>query len=139
MMDDMSGLDQRKIAAALSAAVAAAEGEEAKIVVALVDRGGNLCGLLHMPSAFLASRDYAEWKAWTAASFALATTGLAAMLDSQEAHVREGLLAHPKVTALPGGIPLHRDGVLIGAVGVSGGSGEQDVRIAEAAAKAALA
>ena len=43
---------------------------------------------------------------------------------------------HGRVMVFAGGIPLRRDGLVVGAVGVSGGSGEQDQTVAEAAVAA---
>jgi len=120
----------------MNAAIGATEGLELRIVVAVMDQGGNLAGLLRMGGSFLASSDYTQWKAWTAASFSILTHDFAAHMDNESAHVRDGIAVHQQVSCLPGGIPLFKDGVLVGAIGVSGGTGEQDISRASAGADA---
>lgn len=138
----MSGIEYTPPAAAIQAALAAAEkmAREAAnpVVTVLTDASGRVCGLLRMPGAFLASGDYAEWKAWTAASFSMSTDAFATMLNSLGEDVKQGLLAHDKVTALPGGAPILLDDALIAAVGVSGGPAELDTACAEVARAAFL-
>ncbi len=123
----------------LAAAVAHAESAGTPVAITLVDAGGRMIGQLAMPGAFLASNDYAEWKAWTAASFAMPTLELSAALKSLDGEVRDGLLSHDKVTTLPGGLPIRSGETLLGAVGVSGGTGELDEGCAAAACEAFLA
>ncbi len=103
------------------------------IALAIVDNRGVLSSFFRMPESFLASVDYARWKAWTAASFKMPSGDFGQLVSGFDSLTRDGLLAHPKVTALPGGFPIKKDGHLIGAIGVSGGSGEQDDAIAKAA------
>ncbi|MEQ8936017.1 MAG: heme-binding protein [Amphiplicatus sp.] len=125
-----------EIQKALLVAAEAAIAFNARISVAIVNSSGVMFGFLRMPGSFLASVDYAQWKAWTAASFDTSTADFASLLKKFEPHVRDGLIAHPKVTALPGGVPIRKEERLIGAIGVSGGSGEQDEEIAQAAVAA---
>lgn len=126
------------ISAGLSAALDQATKDGCAIVAAIVGPSGRLLGLLGNPEAFLASKDYAVSKAWTAASFEMPTSGFAQLLATMDQSTREGLLAHPKTTALSGGVPVIIEGDLHCAVGVSGGSGEQDERCARAAEAAIL-
>ena len=129
-------LKAEDIAEALAAVIAAAREMDAKVTVSIVDAAGVSLGLLHMPDSFLASNDYAHWKAWTVASFGLSTPDFQQMLAGLEPHVRDGLLKHEHVTDLPGGAPVLLDRKLVAAIGVSGGSGQQDQALAEAGAAA---
>jgi len=126
------------ICRAIEAVCAHADKTGIAVAVSIVDAGGNPVAFYRMPGAFLASSDYARWKAWTSASFEMGTSAFAAMIAALPAHVRQGLLDHPDVTDLPGGLPIQMDGRLAGAVGISGGSGEQDDRLAALACETLL-
>jgi glc operon protein GlcG len=119
----------------LSTARAKAEEFGATVVIAVVGRGGDLVGYLRMPGALLVSADLAIDKAWTAAGFGASTRDVGALLDKEDTVVREGLLKRPRMTIVPGGLPLFREGQCISGVGVSGGSAAQDEAIADAAAR----
>ena len=121
--------------AAAAAVVAAAQwATEAgiKVNVAVVDAGGNLAGFLRMPGAFLQSIDIAIDKAYTAAGFGLATSAWAEALATHSPAVRNGLPLRPRMVCFGGGLPLRHQGRLIGGIGVSGGSEEQDQACARA-------
>ena len=139
----MSGNSSAPPAAAIQAALSAAENVAAEasapVVIVLTDAGGLVCGLLRMPGSFLASSDYAEWKAWTAASFSMSTLEFSDVLDSLGEEVKRGLLAHRKVTVLPGGVPVRVNDTVIAAIGISGGPAEVDEACAAAARAAFLA
>ena len=120
------------IQAAMGLAAEEAERQGVDVVIAIVNASGILSGFVRMPGGFLASVDYAQWKAWTAASFDMTSRDFGRLLDEMDQNARDGLLAHPKATALPGGFPIRKGGRCIGAIGVSGGSGEQDETIAKA-------
>lgn len=74
--------------------------------IAVVDSGGNLVAHARMDGAWIGSVEISINKAWTAQAF------------------------------FAGGIPLTREGQVVGAVGVSGGDADQDQTVAEAAAAA---
>jgi glc operon protein GlcG len=131
-------LSAHQIEAILSAARAKAEELGAKVVIAIVDASGELAGYLRMPGAFLVSNDLAIDKAWTAAGFAASTRDVGAMLDGEEAIVRDGLLKRPRLTVVPGGVPLIIEGQCAGGVGISGGSAAQDEDIANSASHTTL-
>lgn len=119
-------------ATALHAAVAHAESLGIRINVALADSSGVQAGFLRMPGAFLHSIEIAIDKAYTAASFGFPTSQWPAIFAEDEA-LRT--IAHrPRLVAFGGGVPIRQGGVLIGGIGVSGGSVEQD----EACARAGL-
>ena len=104
--------------------------------IAVVDAGGNLVAHVRMDGAWIGSVDVAINKAYTARAFDLSTAELAA--NAQPGGPFYGIQESNKgrVMILAGGIPLKRDGDVVGAVGVSGGDAEQDTSVAEAAAAA---
>lgn len=132
---------QRVIAAApalqaATAAVQAASDLGVSVNVALVDAAGVLAAFVRMPGAPLHSIDIAIDKAYTAASFGLATGQWPAVLATHSAAVREGIVLRPRFVAFGGGLPIVEGGVRIGAIGVSGGSEAQDELIARAGLRA---
>jgi len=106
--------------------------------IAVVDAGANLVAFERMEGAWLGSIDIAINKAFTSRAFDITTKALGE--NSQSGNQFFGIHAsnHGRVMIFAGGVPLKRDGVVIGAVGVSGGSGEHDHAVAEAAAKGFL-
>ena len=104
--------------------------------IAVVDAGGNLVSHIRMDGAWIGSVDIAINKAFTARAFDLPTADLAD--KSQPGGPFYGIQESNKgrVMVFAGGIPLERDGQIVGAVGVSGGDGKQDTAVAEAAAAA---
>ncbi len=104
--------------------------------VAVVDDGGNLVAFERMENAWLGSIDISQKKAWTSRAFDITTKDLGA--NSQSGDQFFGIHASNggKVMIFAGGIPLKIDGKVVGAVGISGGSGEQDHAVAEAGAAA---
>ncbi len=104
--------------------------------IAVVDEGGNLVAHVRMDGAWRGSIDISINKAWTSRAFDIATKDLAA--HSQSGNQFFGIHASNggRVMIFAGGIPLKKDGQVVGAVGVSGGSGDQDHSVAEAGAGA---
>ena len=119
-------------AGAAAGAVRWAEGDGAKVNVAVVDAGGNLAAFLRMPGAFLHSIDIAIDKAYTAAGFGLPTGAWTEALMAHSPAVRNGIPLRPRMVCFGGGLPLRYEGRLIGGIGVSGGSEEQDEACARA-------
>ncbi len=117
---------------AVGAAVLAAQDTGARVDVAVVDSSGLLMAFLRMPGAPLHSVDIAIDKAYTAVSFGLPTHQWAEVLQSHSPGVREGIVLRPRFVAFGGGLPMVQAGQRIGAIGVSGGSEEQDQAIAQA-------
>ncbi len=99
---------------------------------AVVDRAGTLMAFLRMPEASLHSAETAMDKAYTAASFRFPTSQWADALAGFPPVVQQNILQRPRLVIFGGGIPIEVDGEVIGAVGVSGGSVEQDERCAAA-------
>ncbi len=104
--------------------------------IAVADAGGNLVAHVRMDNAWLGSVDISIKKAWTSRAFDITTKDLAD--NSQSGDQFFGIHASNggKVMIFAGGIPLKKDGKVVGAIGVSGGSGEQDHSVAEAGAAA---
>jgi len=104
--------------------------------IAVVDAGGNLVAHIRMDGAWIGSVDIAINKAFTARAFDLPTADLAK--QAQPGGQFYGIEAsnHGRVMTFAGGVPLERDGMIIGAVGVSGGEGKQDQAVADAAVAA---
>jgi len=104
--------------------------------IAIADGGGNLVAHVRMDGAWLGSIDISINKAYTARAFDLATKDLA--VEAQPGKQFYGIHAsnHGRIMIFAGGIPLVRDGEVVGAIGVSGGTGEQDQSVAAAGAAA---
>ena len=104
--------------------------------IAIVDAGANLMAFMRMDGAWLGSIDIAINKAFTARAFDITTMELGR--NSQPGGQFFGIHAsnHGRVMVFAGGIPIRVNGQIAGAVGVSGGSGEQDQAVAEAAVAA---
>src|SRR3977135_1774509 len=94
--------------------------------IAVVDAGTNLTAFTRMDGAWLGSIDIAINKAFTARAFEITTRDLGR--NSPPGSQFYGIHAanHGRVMIFAGGVPLKANGQVMGAVGVSGGSGEQD-------------
>ena len=127
---DASFLVDHSIKAARSMGVA--------VTVAIVEGSGNTVALLRMEDAKLASIGVAQGKAWTAALFQRASVDYNA--PAAPGGNSYGVLnAYPgNMVPLPGGQPIFVDGTCIGAIGISGASGEQDDSLAKAAVAALM-
>ena len=120
--------------------IAAGEGKAGEIGVAsniaVVDAGGNLVAHVRMDGAWMGSIDISINKAFTSRMFDIATKDLAEMAQPGAPFYGVQQSNHGRVMIFAGGVPLRRGETVIGAVGVSGGTGDQDQTVAEAAAKA---
>ncbi len=120
--------------------IAAAE-EKAKQIkqpmnIAVADGGGNLVAHVRMDDAWIGSIDISINKAFTARAFDIQTKDLAQFSQSGGQFFGIHASNHGKIMIFAGGVPLKRDGKVVGAIGVSGGTGEQDQTVAEAGAAA---
>lgn len=104
--------------------------------IAVVDSGGNLVSHVRMDKAWIGSVDIAINKAWTARAFDISTKDLAEASQSGDQFFGIHVSNRCRVMIFAGGIPLKRGDQVVGAVGVSGGSGKQDHSVAEAGAEA---
>jgi uncharacterized protein GlcG (DUF336 family) len=101
--------------------------------IAVVDAGGGLIAHARMDGAWLGSIDISIHKAWTARAFDMATEDLAKMAQSGKPLFGIQNTNHEKVVIFGGGAPVKDGGTVIGAVGASGGTVDQDLKVAEAA------
>jgi uncharacterized protein GlcG (DUF336 family) len=120
--------------------IAAAEKKAAEIGqpmnIAVADEGGNIVSHVRMDGAWIGSIDISQKKAFTSRAFDIATKDLAEHSQSGKQFFGIHASNNGKIMIFAGGIPLQRDGKVVGAIGVSGGSGDQDHAVAEAGAKA---
>ncbi len=101
--------------------------------IAVVDAGGNLVAHVRMDGAWIGSIDIAINKAFTARMFDTATKDLAAMAQPGAPFYGIQQSNHGRIMVFAGGMPVLRGNQVVGAVGVSGGTGEQDQTVVEAA------
>jgi glc operon protein GlcG len=120
---------------ALAAAEAAARAKGAPFSIAVVDAAGSLLGFVRLDGAPVPSIDAAMRKARTAAQFGAPSKVFEDVLKGGVT----SLLAFEAVCPSQGAVPIIVDGVVIGAVGGSGGSGEDDEAVAQAGADAVAA
>lgn len=115
------------------AAVTRAEELQVPVVISIVDANGTQTVTWRMPDALLVSSELAPKKAWTAVAMKTATHELTSAV--QPGAALYGLESHMqgKVVTFGGGYALWREGLLLGGLGISGGSVEQDMDIAETA------
>jgi len=104
--------------------------------VAVVDAGGNLLSFERMEGAWLGSIDISIKKAWTSRAFDIDTKSLAPLCQPGADFFGINASNDGRVMIFAGGIPLKREGKVVGAIGVSGGSGAQDHAVAQAGANA---
>ena len=120
--------------------MAGAEAEAGKnswpVVIAVVDSGGNLVMLSRLDNAQWGSIDIARGKAHSAVAFRRPTKVFQDAIGQGGANLR--LLNLSGVSLLEGGIPIVVDGKIIGAVGVSGVTSQQDAQIGQAGIDALL-
>ena len=106
-----------------------------QMCIAVVDSGANLKAFLRMDDAWVGSIDISIKKAKTAVFFGMPTGEIGKLSQPGKSlygieHSNEGLIT------FPGGLPIvDEEGVLVGAIGVSGSSVENDNKVAEAGLK----
>ena len=120
----------------IAAATREAESIGQPMNIAVVCAGGHLLAFERMPNAWLGSVDIAIKKAWTSRAFDIETAKLGTLSQSGDQFFGIHASNDGKVMIFAGGVPLLREGKVIGAIGVSGGLGEQDHAVAQAGAKA---
>lgn len=115
-----------------AAAEAEAKANNWNVVIAILDDGANLIYLQRMDGTQVGSVDVAIAKASSAVKFKRPTKAF------EEALVggRQAILKLPGAIPVEGGIPFMKDGVVLGAIGISGVQSNQDGQIAAAAVKA---
>lgn len=100
--------------------------------IAVMDAGRNLVAFHRMDGAWVASTDIAIDKAFTSAGRGLTTRKIGEMAQPGQPLFGINTTNGGRIVIFAGGIPLLRDGEVIGAVGVSGGTVDEDEEVAEA-------
>jgi glc operon protein GlcG len=131
-------MDKKDLSLEVAKKIAAAAEAEAlknnwKVIIAIMDDGGHLVYLERLDEAQLGSIDVAIQKAHTAVSFKRPTKALE---DAVITGGRTVILSVPRAMPIEGGLPLIVDDKVIGAIGVSGVTAQQDGQIAKAGADA---
>ncbi len=130
------GLTLASARAAIDAVQAEARSMGVAMTCAVVDSGDQLVALERMDAADLVGITLARDKAFTALVNRMPTRDLAPIVQPGTEFYGYDSAAGGRMIVFAGGMPLERDGVLVGAVGVSGGDADQDQRAVEAAVAA---
>jgi uncharacterized protein GlcG (DUF336 family) len=115
-----------------------AERQGVPMSFAVVDGAGHLVALYRMDGASFVSPEIAHSKAWTAAAVKMPTWDMAQVFEGMQAGATSFVaaaahLSNGRFLAAAGGHPIVENGDVVGAIGTSGGSGEQDIAVARAA------
>lgn len=132
-MPSLSLADARAL---IAAAAKKAEEIGQPMNIAVVDVGGNLIAHERMDGAWMGGVNISINKAWTSRAFDISTKELAANSGPGQQFFGIDASNDGRVMIFAGGIPISRDGEVVGGVGVSGGGGDQDQEVAEAAGAA---
>ena len=116
----------------ISAAVRKAEEIGQPMNIAVMDAGRNLLAFERMDGAWVASIDIAIDKAFTSAGRGLSTRKIGEMAQPGQPLFGVNTTNGGRIVIFAGGLPLVRDGEVVGAIGVSGGAVDQDEEVAEA-------
>jgi uncharacterized protein GlcG (DUF336 family) len=126
----MSALTLAEARTIIAAAEQKAEEIGQPMNIAIVDAGGNLIAHVRQDGAWIGSIDISVSKAWTARAFDIATKDLGDNAQPGGQFFGIHSTNGGKVAIFAGGVPLRRQGAVVGGLGVSGGSGEQDQAVA---------
>jgi len=138
-----SSINKATITATAALAVASKAFEYAvahgyNVNVAVVDTSGTLMAFVRMNDAPLHSIEISIDKAYTSVSFKIPTSAWKDEFKNHSKAVGDGLTNRPRFVGFGGGIPIIQAGEVIGAIGVSGATEEQDERIALAGFQALI-
>lgn len=128
------GLDPAR--AVLEAAESEATRRQVAMNIAVCDAGGHLICFARMDDAFFGSIDVAIKKAFTAAAFRMPTDALGTICRPDREAYGLQWSNGGRLMVFGGGVPLRRGDQVVGAIGVSGGSVEEDIAVARAGADA---
>lgn len=120
---------------ALAAAQAKSEEMGVPVCITVADAAGRMLAFLRMDGAPVLSAQLSQDKAYTVTAFSLPTADWYPMIKDEPA-LLHGIVKADRLMIFGGGVPITHGDVIIGAVGVSGGSAEEDAAIAEAGAQA---
>jgi uncharacterized protein GlcG (DUF336 family) len=102
---------------------------------AVMDAGGHLLALARMDGAPWISADVAQGKAWTSAAYGVPSAAQKEKMAPMPVFATAvTTMTHGRFTPQTGAVPVYRDGTLLGALGASGGTGEQDEAVCAGAA-----
>ena len=121
--------------ACLQRAVAEAQAISVPVCVAVVDQAGRLLAFERMDGAATLSIQLAQDKAYTVTAFGLATADWYPLI-ADEPPLLHGIVKADRLMIFGGGVPVKVNGAIVGAVGVSGGSSDEDAQIAGVGASA---
>ncbi|MFB6206296.1 MAG: heme-binding protein [Haloglomus sp.] len=117
----------------IAAAEAKADEIEVPMCIAVMDDGANLVGFHRMDDALLASIDISQNKAYSSVTLKMDTQTIHEVSQPGESLYGLGNTNGGRIITFGGGFPLEdADGNVVGGVGVSGGSAEQDMEVAQA-------
>lgn len=125
-------IDAAEAARAIEAAVAKSVAMNKTMCIAITDETGALKSFTRMDGAPQLSIDIAINKAFTAASFSMATHIWFDFIKD-DPPLLHGITHTPRLVIFGGGFPIMEDGQVIGAIGVSGGHYSEDMEVAQAA------
>ena len=129
----VAGLTLAAAKVLMKAAMAKARQLRVAISVAVVDQGGQLVAFERMDAADLVTIQLAQDKAWTALMNRMPTRELAPLVQPGAEFYGYESIGRGRTIVFAGGMPLELGDVLVGGVGVSGGSVEQDQTIVDTA------
>ena len=105
---------------------------------AAMDPAGHLVALVRMDGAPWISADVAQGKAWTAAAYGAPSAAQKAKMEPMPNFASAvTAMTQGRFTPQTGAVPVYRDGQLLGAVGASGGTGDQDEQVCRTAVESA--
>jgi len=129
MLYQKYALSQSLVLRILEAITNKAKELEITVNAAVVDEGANLKAFIRMDEAPLLSGTIAQNKAYTAAAFGKPTHEWYPMIKEEPA-LLTGIVHTDRLVVFGGGIPLIYKGIIVGGIGVSGGTADQDVQCA---------
>lgn len=117
-----------------TAARAAATDLGVPMSFAVMDPGGHLLAFVRMDGAPWVSAEVAQGKAWTSAAYGVPSAAQKEkMVPMPNFATAITAMTHGRFTPQTGAVPVFRDGTLLGALGASGGTGEQDEAVCSTA------
>lgn len=130
--DTMNELTLADATGMIEAAEAKSDEIEVPMCIAVVDGGANLIGFHRVDDALLASISIAQNKAYSSVALKMPTEEIGEAAQPGEPLYGIGTTNEGRIVTFGGGFPIESDGSVIGAIGVSGGSPEEDMTVARA-------
>lgn len=124
---DQAILTHQAVMTMLQTAIDKANAMDCPQCIVIVDARGEVLAEIRMNGSKPHSRRTAKAKAYTAASIGAPSTSLPEAVRAPVA------AANDQMAGLPGGLPIKKDGALLGGIGVGSGTGEQDIAVGKAA------